>query len=310
MTQRETIIYINERGDRLLFSTTSVYHVNIKDVVGLSDVRNQVYSINSMGQHGDTYLGNRIESREIEIVGRIKERDKERAKRLRRQMNNILNPEFSAILVYEFGDFRRIIDCVVVNAPAFTMPPILEEFTIQLNCPFPFWREDTEGRFDVATWIGGFEFPIDRPPDDLPQGLEIPQDPNDPTTPIWEIGWREPALIVNVYNEGDVRASMRIEFRALGTLLNPSLLNVATGEFIKINIRMNPGDVITIRTGYGEKGVMLRRQGETIDAFRFLDPDSTFLQLDVGDNIFRYDADENMESLDIAIHHNNFFLGV
>ena len=304
MIKRETLYYINERGQRLTFSPASEYHVNIKDVGGLSDIRNQIYSINSMGQDGDTYLGNRIESRDIEIVGSIKERDKERGQRLRRQLNNILNPQFSAKLIYEFGDFRRVIDCVINNAPVFIKKPIFEEFTIQLSCLFPFWREENESRFDVATWIGGMEFPIDRPEYDLPQGLEIPIDGT------WQIGWREPALIVNVINTGDVRAGMRIDFRSLGTLVNPSLLNVATGEFIRINITMLPGDVITVRTGFGEKGVTLRRRGEITDAFRFLDPDSTYLQLEVGDNIFRYDADVNMESLDITIHHFNFFLGV
>ena len=310
MSDRETLTYVNERGDSIVFSTASQYHVNIKDVSGLSDIRNQIYSINSMGQDGDTYLGNRIESRDIELVGRIVERDKERAQRLRRQLNNILNPQFTAKLIYDFGNFRRVIDCTINNAPVFTRPPILEEFTIQLSCLNPFWREEAELRQDMATWVGGFEFPIDRPYYDLPQGLEIPQDPENPTTPIWQVGWREPSLIVNVFNAGDVRAGMRIDFRALGTLVNPSIINAETGEFIRINITMLPGDVITIRTGFGEKGVTLRRQGVETDAFRFLDIDSTYIQLAVGDNMFRYDADENMESLDITVWHNNFFLGV
>ena len=304
MRKREVLTYINERGDSLSFSTASTYHVNMKDVSGLSDIRNDIYSINSMGQDGDTFLGNRIKSRDIEIVGHINERDKERVHRFRRRMNNILNPQFKATLIYELGDFRRVIDCTIDNAPVFVRRPIFEEFTIQLSCLNPFWREDAELRQDIATWVGGFEFPIDRPDDDLPQGLEIPIEGT------WEIGWRELALIVPLFNGGDVRAGMRIEFRALGSLLNPSLLNVNTGEFIKINFAMIAGDVITVTTGWGEKGVTLRRAGETTDIFRFLDPDSTYLQLAVGDNLFRYDADENMESLDITIHHHNFFLGV
>ena len=64
----EILTYTNERGESVSFSHASIYHVNMNDVSGLSDVRNAIYSINSMGQDGDTYLGNRIESREIEIV--------------------------------------------------------------------------------------------------------------------------------------------------------------------------------------------------------------------------------------------------
>lgn len=87
-------------------------------------MRNEIYSINSMGQDGDTYLGNRIQSREIEIVGSIRERDKDRMRDYRRQMNRVLNPQYSATLTYECGDFRRVIDCKIDNAPAFTRKAI------------------------------------------------------------------------------------------------------------------------------------------------------------------------------------------
>ena len=309
MIKRKTLTYVNERGDTLSFCTASQYHVNVsKDVSGLSDIENDIFSINSMGQDGETFIGSRIEARPIEIVGHIKERNKDRAHRLRRRMNSILNPQFTGHLVFEFGDVRRVINCTVAAAPKFIPQPIFGQFVLQLSCLNPFWREDMETRQDIATWSGGFEFPIDR--EDPPQGLEIAIDPENPTIPTWEIGWREPSLIVNVFNGGDVRAGMRIDFRALGFLVNPTLLNVVTGKFIRINTEMQAGDVITVNTAWGEKSVTLRRAGVESDAFRFLDPDSSYLQLAVGDNIFNYDADVNMYNLDVTIHHNNLFLGV
>lgn len=147
----------------------------------------------------------------------------------------------------------------------------------------------------IATWIGGFEFPV-------PDGLEI--------TPDWEIGYRQPSLIVNVFNSGDVKSGIRIEFRALGALTNPQLLNVNTQEFIKANISLEAGDVLTVSTGYGEKSVKLLSGGVESDAFRYLDVDSSYLQLAVGDNLFRYSADTNAENLEVSIYHNNLYLGV
>ena len=47
---------------------------------------------------------------------------------------------------------------------------------------------------------------------------------------------------------------MRLRFTALGTVLNPILLNVDTEEFIQINATMKTGDVIEINTKYGSKG--------------------------------------------------------
>ena len=52
MRTQEKLIYTNERGESIEFSPASSYHVNFKDVTGLSDVRNAIYSTNSMGQDG------------------------------------------------------------------------------------------------------------------------------------------------------------------------------------------------------------------------------------------------------------------
>lgn len=295
MRTKETLTYTNERGESIVFSSASSYHVNFKDISGLSDVRNAIYSTNSMGQDGDTYLGYRIESRDIDIVGHIKERDRNAAQNLRRKLNRILNPQYEATLTYEFGSFKRVIGCKIDDAPIFKRKPIFEQFTIQLSCLNPFWREEAETREDIATWIGGFEFPV-------PKGLEI--------TDGWQIGYRQPSLIVNVYNSGDVKSGIRIEFRALGALTNPQLLNVDTQEYIKLNISLEAGDVLTVSTGYGEKAVKLKRGGITSDAFRYLDVDSSYLQLAVGDNLFRYSAATNAENLEVSIYHNNLYLGV
>lgn len=287
----EKLTYTNERGESVVFSHASIYHTN--EVSGISDVRNAIYSINSMGQDGDTYLGNRIESREIEIVGSIKERDKDHIREYRRKLNRVLNPQYAATLTYEYGDFKRVIDCKVDNAPVFSRKAIFQDFTVQLLCLNPFWRKENKSRDDIATWIGGLEFPEEIP---LAEG--------------WQIGFRQPSLIVNVYNDGDVKAGIRVEFRALGAVKNPSLLNVDTQEFIKLNITMEAGDTLSVSTGYGEKEVTLKRGGATSDAFRYLDVDSSYLQLLVGDNLFRYSAEENLENLEVSIYHDDLYLGV
>lgn len=285
----EILTYTNERGESVSFSHASVYHTN--EISGISDVRNAIYSINSMGQDGDTYLGNRIESREIEIVGSIRERNKDQMREYRRKLNRVLNPQCAAKLTYEYGSFKRVIDCKVDNAPVFTRKAIFQDFTIQLLCLNPFWRKESKTRDDIATWIGALEFPVE-------------------IVPGWEIGYRQPSLIVNVYNDGDVQTGIRVEFRAIGVVKNPSLLNVDTQEFIKLNYTMESGDILTVSTGYGEKDVTLKHRGITTDAFRYLDVDSSYLQLSVGDNLFRYSAEANLENLEVSIYHDDLYLGV
>lgn len=294
--ESEKLIYTNSRGESLELGINSIYHCNIsKDVDGIAGVTNVIYSTNSMGQHGDTYIGQRIEARDIDILGHINTRDKAQALELRRQMLKILNPELDGTLTYEYGGFKRVINCRTHGEPKLERKSVLIEFNIQLECLNPFWRENDEEKEDIASWVAAWEFPC-----------EIEQD-NDKSMIF---GYRAESVIVDCYNEGDVSTGMRIRFTALGTITNPILLNVDTEEFIQLNITMQTGDVIEVSTKYGSKGAKLIRDGEETDYFRYVDVDSTFMQLAIGDNNFRYDAASGINSLEVAIFYNKEYLGV
>lgn len=294
--ENEKLTYINSRGERLELGVDSVYHCNIsKDVEGISGVTSVIYSTNSMGQHGDTYVGQRIEARDIDVVGHINTRDKVQALELRRRMLKIFNPELSATLVYEYGGFKRVIDCRAYGEPKILKKEVLYEFDLQIECLNPFWREEEETKEDIASWVAAWHFPC-----------VIEKD----STKSMIYGYRAESVIVDCYNEGDVSTGMRIRFTALGTVSNPILLNVDTEEFIQINATMKTGDVIEINTKYGSKGAKLIRDGVETDYFRYIDVDSTFMQLAIGDNMFRYDAVSGVNSLEVSIFYSKEFLGV
>lgn len=292
----ERLIYTNERGESLELGVNSLYYCNVsKDVTGISDIKNTLYSSSSMGQHGNTYIGQRIEPREITIAGHINTKDKAQAFDLRRKALKILNPELQGKLTYIYGDFRKVINCRVDASPEFYKKQVLLQYEITLNCPSPFWEEETETKEDIASWVAGWEFPC-----------EIEQD----NAESMIFGYREESIIVDCYNEGDVSTGMRIRFTALGTVSKPMLLNVDTQEYIQVNETMQTGDVIEIVTNYGEKGATLTRNGEKSDYFRYIDVDSTFMQLAIGDNIFRYDAESGVNSLEVSIFYSPKYLGV
>lgn len=294
--ESEKLIFTNERGESLELGLDSIYHCNIsKDVTGIAGVKNVLYSANSMGQHGDTYVGQRIEARDIEIVGHINTRDKAQALQLRRTMLKILNPELDGTLLYEYGGFRRIINCRTHGEPKVDRKEVLYEFVIPLESLNPFWREEDETKEDIASWVAAWHFPC-----------VIEQD--NPKSMIF--GYRAESVIVDCYNEGDVSTGMRIRFTALGTVTNPILLNVDTGEYMQLNVTMQTGDVIEVNTKYGSKGAKLVRDGVESDYFRYVDVDSTFMQLAIGDNNFRYDAAGGVNSLEVAIFYNAEYLGV
>lgn len=288
----ETLTYANSLGESIIFSHASVYCTQALE--GISDVRNTIYSINSMGQDGDTFVANRLESRDIDISGFIRERDPEKLRACRRKLARILNPQLSATLTYTFGSFTRVISCRSVNAPVIAKPTgsIYTSFAVQFVCLNPFWREVAEKRDDIAAWLGALEFPVEIPE----MGMQL--------------GYRQPSLIVNVYNGGDVRTGVRIVFQALGDVVNPIIASVDSLEFIRLNTMLQEGDVLTLSTSYGDKWADLYRDGIITDALRYVDVDSTFLQLDPGDNLIRYDAEQGLSNLEVSIFHNNLYLGV
>ena len=123
-------------------------------------------------------------------------------------------------------------------------------------------------------------------------------------------GYRQPSLTVAIANKSAVAVGMRIEFKANATLLSPSLINVVTQEYFKINKEMQAGERIVVDTTIGEKKVQGIVGGEALNYFKYRDLQSTWLQLAVGDNIFRYDADSDIGNLEVYVYFRNKYLEV
>lgn len=289
LNKKEKFIFENERGQQIEFSVYSPFFIN--NIDGISGLKNIIYQNKGMGQDGSTYMGSTLGNRNIVIQGAITENKEQN----RIKLLSIINPKLKAKLIYTDGNIKKYVECVVETAPTITKEN-KPKFQMSLICPNPYWRDTTESKKQIALWKGDFHFP-----------LIIPQDKG------IIIGHREPSLIVNIENNGQVKTGMIIEFFARGTLKNPSLFNVNTREFIKVNKEMVAGEKIIINTNFGKKKILQELNGVTTDILNYLDiigGGDTFLQLDVGDNLFRYNADENLDNLEVSIYYNNNYLGV
>lgn len=215
----------------------------------------------------------------------------------RRKLAGFFNVHNDGSLIINYMGTQRKINYVTENFNAKLENVYMPlKFLVQLYCPDPFLTDVEEQREELAFWQGDFYFP-----------LVIPQ-----STGI-TMGHRAPSLIVNILNKGDVPTGMKIVFEAKGTLKNPSLFNVNTREFIRINKEMVPGEKIIINTNRGNKGIVSISNGVTTNILNYIDiigGGNTFLQLDVGSNLFRYDADEGLDNLEVNIYHHNKYLGV
>jgi len=296
------LTYINTAGVSVTLRQTKPFFLTKLDGVGR--IRQTINTFRAPEQDGAFYISSTLDMRNITIEGQVVAPDVDTSFEHRRHLLRIFTPKQRGTLVYR----NRQISCIVEEAGfsqssgngrggGIARSPA---FFISLLCPSPFFEELETIRQELASWQGNFSFP-----------LEILSTPV-PPLPIAgiELGIRQPSQIIMIDNIGDVPCGCEIVFRATGTLSMPELLNVDTGEFVRINATMVSGEEYRICTHFAGKRV-LRILGTTqTNAFNLLDVGSTFLQLSAGRNNLRYDSADNMDLLEVSIYYRPQYLGV
>lgn len=175
---------------------------------------------------------------------------------------------------------------------------IVCKFQIVGTAHDPLFVDSLENRMSFATTTAGFHFPLVISPQ-LSEGGVV-------------FGSRTDSLIATVINKGSVPTGMRIVFKAKGSVSNPKLINVETQEQLLISKDLVAEEEIEINTVIGSKRVR-GRIGETspfTNYFVYKTLDSTWIQLAVGKNLFRYDADKGLDNLEVFVYFQNRFLEV
>lgn len=125
------------------------------------------------------------------------------------------------------------------------------------------------------------------------------------------MGLRSPSTIATIINTGTLPCGFIITFQASGTVENPKIIDINTQEYIRLSHTMQAGEVIRISTLDNNKTVRQIIGEDSINAFNFLDfANSTFLQLAVGINYLRYDADSGLDNLSVEFKFDPRYLEV
>lgn len=291
--QHEKVIYESDNGEGIEIAYSFPYF--LQGLTGQDGTKASITKVSGAGQDGSTITDVVLADRDLQLLGSIKGSSKDEIAKYRAKLLRVFSPKSMGWLQYEYGSLKRRIRCQVEAAPVFSKKTAsykFQDFLVDLLCPNPYWQDVSATKSEIAIWRGALEFPLDIPADGI------------------EMGFREPSLIVNVYNAGDVACGIKIQFKALATVVNPSLFNVNTREQFKINKTMNAGEIITATTHFGNKRVELTKNGVTSNAFNWIDLGSVFMQLDPGDNLLRYDADDGIDNLEVSIWYTPQYLGV
>ena len=281
------LIYINTAGERLTLKQTRPFFLSKLD--GTGTARQSVNTFKAPDQDGAFYISSTLDMRNITLEGTVIASTVDEAYEHRKRFLRVFTPKQQGTLIYRQRQIACVVEEACFSASSRERAP---KFFVSLLCPSPFFETPEEVREELAMWTSLFRFE-----------LEIPESG-------MEFGARQPSQIITVDNIGDVPCGCQIVFKALGTVSNPELMNVDTGDVMRLNTTMAAGEELRVYTHFAGKRVV-RQAGQTqSNAFSQLDTDSTFLQLGTGRNTLRYSAAENIDLLEVSIYYRPLFLGV
>lgn len=280
----------------------------ILDKVDWGQIESTHHSYKYVNQIGVYVTGTSLETRDVTVTGWIIARTENQMTERKKMLNRFVNPQQLIELSYKEYALEFLPDkSIKYSATIAENNEVVCKFEISGVAPDPLFRENKQNKQAAATTIGLFHFPLIIGCGNKELGNEDNLDNGYPTIMF---GLRQPSLIVDVYNKGAVSTGMILVFRATGTMSNPTFINVRTQEYFKVNKTLVAGEEIRINTNIGEKKIVGTLNGVESNYFKYRDLDSTWLQLEVGDNLFRYDADSNLDALECYVYFYNRYLEV
>ena len=277
--------YLNEK-----VTFTYEFPFYLSQVEGLHEVIGTVTGIKSAYAIGENYVNTSIEKRNIILSGIIKENFVSNRQKLYR----IFPLKTTGTLYYYEDDLERKIDYKVesikINEKGYP-----KAFQISLICPTPYFTDINKTTLQMATWSPAFKF-----------ALKIPK-----TTGI-KFGTKNKTSMVKITNSTNIEFGMTIEFTANDVVVNPSLFNVDTREEMKIEKTMQAGDKIIVYTYRQNKNIIYipATTGIEENINNLMVYGSKFLQIHHGENTYRYNADENVHSLETVIEYQTEYEAV
>lgn len=280
-----SLILENHKGEQIQLSQNPNY--TILSIGGLNPPKSNVNTAVNANFDGSVYKSSRMEERNIVIELAIEG-----------------NVEANRIALYQYVKSKKQCTVYYTNSTrnvsivgyveGFEIGFFEEKETVQISiiCPRPYFVDNVETNLEFSSVTPLFEFPFSIPE----EGIEFSS---------LVLGEE-----VNIINNGDIETGIIVTFTAYGVVQNPTIYNVETRQSLKVEIEMNEGDILTINTNKGSKSIISTVDGVKTNVLNDLAVGSTWLQLESGDNVMTYTADNYPENLTCNIEYSNLYEGV
>lgn len=270
--------FVSKRGKILSLTDNDLFFLT--NVDGQTAAASSVSSFVTGGIDGDTVTNVQAQPRTIILDLRIKSGiDVEYAKR---EILGIIKLKQYGSLVWEQNERTVTISGIVesVEMPRWNNKVMMQ---VSMYCEQPFWEDIAEAIQEISATINMHYF--------TSYPYEMLYFPENGIA----FGRYDTSKAKSFTNDGDVSIGMEIIITAIGIVTNPIIYDT-DGNFFGVGygsgdkkVVMGSGDRIVISTQKGNKTVKLNG----VSMYDKIKPQSTWLQLQAGENQFRVDSDES-----------------
>lgn len=299
------LLEINGRSIRLGMDSNGVkQQFGITKITGLEASEYSISTSENALVDGSTVDGKRILKRPITINATA--RDTKNNMLTREQLIAFFNPKYTGKMTVDRNGKQRNIEFELEGFVISDEKTVDQEvsFVADLICPDPYFKNVDNFGQNMAGKTRLFAFPWRIAKQKY---ADVPAPYKYFGRPWMGMSYRTLKQEVSLSNDGDVETSVIIQFIASrGSVSNPKITNVKTGEYMRVVCEMAEGDVLEIDTDDRNQTIELNG----VNVYQKIDKRSQPFKLSKGDNYLEYDADRDYTNLDVKLFYTPLYLGV
>lgn len=282
----------------------------VLNYVDWGSVQGSQYTYKFAKQVGVYVASTSLETRSVSIVGWIVAENEDIMTKRKAKLNSFVNPQEDIQIEYKnkYLIFSPETSIQYSREDQKDNNEVVAQFKIFGTAANPLFMDLESSSVLNVGYEASFHFPLVINSEVLKDSDE-PEQKHDMPTIVFGVKKNNRFIIIT--NIGSVPIGMTIKMKAISGVLNPSLTNLNTQEFFKVNKNFVQNEEVEIETTIGSKHIYGRSEfGEWRNYFKYRDFNSTWLQLATGNNIFQYDADSGVDNLQVSIEFRNGYLEV
>lgn len=280
-----SVIIENEDGDQIdLMQTKDMMCVHIDGATSATATLNETENANI---DGSTINSKRIDSRPINLTVRL-----------------FNNPGDCRTKLYYYAPIKKEVKLTLVNdvrsvyikgnvktieADPFTNK---EQMVITILCSEPYFKEINAIIEEFSNIVKMLHFVLAIDQFGVPFGEIIEE------------------MEAEVLNVGEFDSGLEFDIKALGKVVNPKIIDIETGEYLRINYTMKYGERLLIGTINKNKYVKSVYNHIETNLISNFDLTSSWLIASIGANRYTYDADEGADKIEATVAFQNKFIGI